>query len=102
MNLGPRMRRFRILTGLTQQELAERVGISRAAISLYESSEREPDLRNQKKIATALGVTIGDLLGEGQLQDVPEETVAFARQLESLSADQRAAVMQFIRRTLLT
>lgn len=38
-------------SGLTQQELADRLGISRSAIGNYEKGIREPDLETLEKIA---------------------------------------------------
>jgi len=101
MKLGSRIRRFRILAGLTQQELANKIKSSRAAVSLYESDDREPDLSVQQKIASALGITLGDLLGVGANDKLPEDTIAFARVLQSLSEEQRMAVMSFVRKALL-
>src|SRR5438309_9739154 len=100
MKLGPRIKRFRILAGLTQQELADKVKSSRAAISLYESDDREPDLQTQQHIDTALDISLGDQHGTDSEQ-LSEEKIAFARLLESLSNDKRAAVMNFVQATLL-
>ena len=100
MKLGPRIKKFRILAGLTQQELADKIKSSRAAISLYESDDREPDLQTQRRIVTALGISLGDLHGSDS-EPLPEETIAFARLLESLPKDKRAAVMAFVREALL-
>ncbi len=101
MKLGARIRRFRIVAGLTQQELADKIKSSRASVSLYESDDREPDLAMQKRIATALGIALTDLHGGTDADRLPEETIAFARMLLSLPEDKRAAVMSFVRDTLL-
>ena len=37
------LKQLRLQKGLTQPQLAERLGISRSAISMYERGEREPD-----------------------------------------------------------
>lgn len=42
---------FRITKGLTQEELAEKVGISTRTIGLYESGKRLPTVDVAKKIA---------------------------------------------------
>jgi Zn-dependent peptidase ImmA (M78 family)/transcriptional regulator with XRE-family HTH domain len=47
--------------GLTQTQLAERVGITQAALSRYENGLREPDDDTLERIASSLGVT-ADLL----------------------------------------
>ena len=43
-------KQWRESTGLTQEEFAERVGISQAAVSHYESGRRIPDLESFRKI----------------------------------------------------
>ena len=53
---GKKIKYFRLKNGLTSEELANRVGCTKAAISLYESEEREPSEEISKKIAEVLGV----------------------------------------------
>lgn len=48
---------------LKQYELAEKVGVHKTTISLYESGSREPDVLMIKRLANALNVTGDDLLG---------------------------------------
>jgi len=102
MKIGPRIRRFRILAGLTQDELAKLAKVSRAAVSLYESGEREPDLATQGRLSSALGITMVDLIGSGQAEELSDQVIAFARQLEALTPEQQQAVMNLIRTTMLS
>lgn len=60
---GNMMKRYREELGLTQAELAKRVGISRPAISMYEGGLREPDFETEEKICLALGVDHNALRG---------------------------------------
>lgn len=48
---------------LTQNELAEAVGISRSALSLYELNKREPDFSTLDKLALYFDVSSDFLLG---------------------------------------
>lgn len=48
---------------LTQGELAEALGISRSAISMYERGEREPDFRTSWAIADFFNVDMNYLTG---------------------------------------
>lgn len=43
---------------LTQQELAEKVGLSQETISQYENGTRTPNVHVAKQIATALGESL--------------------------------------------
>ena len=44
--------------GLTQSELAQRVGVARSAISMYESGRREPGADVLLRLLTATGVAV--------------------------------------------
>ena len=50
--------------GLTQQQLAWKVGINRATLAKYESGTRVPSIRAAKALATALGCTLDELVAE--------------------------------------
>lgn len=50
---------LRTAAGMTQAELADRVGVAQAALSRYESGLREPDDGTLARLADALGVTPG-------------------------------------------
>ena len=49
--------------GMTQRELAERVGATEASVSKYVNGEREPRAEMLANIATVLGTTSEELLG---------------------------------------
>lgn len=59
-----RIRALRKKKGMTQEELARKIGVKRAVISKYESGSIEPSLTQLQKIADALGVPLGTLLLE--------------------------------------
>lgn len=47
--------------GLTQEQLAEKVGVSRQTVAKWESGESVPDLANSDALARALNVTLDNL-----------------------------------------
>jgi transcriptional regulator with XRE-family HTH domain len=54
---GPLLRRYRVGAGLTQEELAERAGLSIRAVSDMERGRtRRPFLRSVRQLAGALGL----------------------------------------------
>lgn len=57
------LKQLRLQKGLTQPQLAERLGISRSAISMYERGEREPDIATMEAIAALFGVDMNYLYG---------------------------------------
>lgn len=57
------LKKARIQKGITQKELAEKIGVAKSTYSLYESGNREPNVQNIKKIADILDVSADELLG---------------------------------------
>lgn len=64
---GARVRIMRKALGLTQTELAEKLGVTNQAIATYEKGKREPNFRNLLGLSRALNVTIDWLLGNDLL-----------------------------------
>lgn len=61
--LAKRTRRFRDDAGLTQKELAERMGVDHTEISHIEAGRRDNlTLRKLRRLAEALEVSVGDLV----------------------------------------
>lgn len=60
-DLGANIRRVRTKAGLTQKELAERVGVATNTISDWENGRREPSVRQIVMIAKACNVELGEL-----------------------------------------
>ena len=61
--LGRRVQEGRRAAGLSQESLGERLGVSRQAVSKWESDASVPDLENLIAMSRIFGVTIGALLG---------------------------------------
>ena len=53
---------LRKLNGYSQDELAERIGVSRQTLSKYETGESLPDIEKCKMMADIFGVTVDDLV----------------------------------------
>jgi len=60
---GRRIRRARRRRGLTQAQLADRLGISASQITVWETGHRRPSLKSFHRIARALDVDVAVLLG---------------------------------------
>jgi transcriptional regulator with XRE-family HTH domain len=61
--LGERVRRIRLDRGMTQEEVAERCGLSYKFVGEVERGTANPSLETLDKLATALGVELGHLFG---------------------------------------
>ncbi|PYI57206.1 helix-turn-helix domain-containing protein [Paenibacillus flagellatus] len=60
---GERIAYLREKRGLTQEDLANKLGISRASLSHYETNRREPDYETLNKIANFFDISLDYLLG---------------------------------------
>lgn len=56
------IKKFRIAAGLTQTELANKIGTQQFRISLWESGKVKPSINMLIKLSVALGVTVNDLI----------------------------------------
>ena len=80
MTLGEKLKEARKQAGLSQEQLSEKLGVSRSAVSKWETDNGIPDVDNLKVISKLLNVSIDYLLDDGE---VMEELVM--RELYSLS-----------------
>lgn len=54
---------FRMREGLSQSELAKKLGVSASRISMYEAGNREPDFETEEKIADFFNTDLNTLRG---------------------------------------
>ena len=69
---GENIRKAREEKGITQQTLADKLYVSRQAVSRWENGSRYPDLLTAKSLAAALDTTLDKLLDNDELQNYPE------------------------------
>lgn len=56
------LKAVRLSLGLTQQQFAEKIGLSVNSVRRYESGEREPSMRQISAIVDKLGMTLSEFL----------------------------------------
>ncbi len=64
MTLGEKLREARKEAKLSQEEFAEKVGVSRSAVAKWESDRGIPDVENLKVIASLVNISIDYLLAD--------------------------------------
>lgn len=82
MNLGSNLYNARKKSGLSQEEVAEKLGVSRQTISKWETDETLPDIRQAKRLAGLYRLTLDDLIAfdaeveeiERTIDSISEET----------------------------
>lgn len=66
MTLGAKLKEARKQAGLSQEKLAEKLGVSRSAVAKWETDKGLPDIENLKIIAQLLNISIDYLLDENE------------------------------------
>ena len=104
--IGGRIAHFRAEKGLTQENLADLLYVSRSLVSMWELGERVPDYYNVSKLAEIFNVRMEDIVGEEQyvysseneLKEVFEEIMEFAEKTGSAekTADPEKAIKDFL------
>ena len=60
MNIGSRLQAVRISKGLSQRELAKRVGVTNSTISLIEQNKVSPSVSSLKKVLDGIPISLAD------------------------------------------
>ena len=69
MTLGEKIKEARKQCGLSQEQLAEKMSVSRSAIAKWETDKGLPDIDNLKALAGFLNVSVDYLLDDGERID---------------------------------
>lgn len=69
MTIGKKIKTARKNAGLSQEQLAEKLCVSRAAVAKWETDKGLPDIMNLKAISKLLDVSIDSLLDDGEAAD---------------------------------
>lgn len=64
------LKKAREAKGLTQQQVADLIGVTRESYARYENGTRNPNLQNLSDLADLLNVTTDYLLGRTDLSDM--------------------------------
>ncbi|WP_455683705.1 helix-turn-helix transcriptional regulator [Thomasclavelia sp.] len=84
MNLGNNLFHARKKCGLSQEQVAEKIGVSRQTVSKWETDETLPDIRQSKKLSVLYGMTLDELIDFDvdvkDIQEIIEKTSAETEQ----------------------
>ena len=64
MSLGEKISKMRKKKGISQEKLAEMLGISRQAVTKWESGKGNPDTENLLRLSEIFGVSLDELCGK--------------------------------------
>ena len=74
MNFEEKLKSLRIKHELSQENLAEKLNVSRQAITKWESQNSMPDIENLKSIATIFDVTTDSLIYDEEEIETTEDS----------------------------
>lgn len=74
MELNEKIKKYRKEAGLSQEDLASKIYVSRTLITKYESGSAFPTQENLEKIAITLNVKVEDLLSDKEKNEIVEKS----------------------------
>ena len=95
MSLSEKILSLRTQLGLSQEELAEKLAVSRQSVSKWETGQSVPDLDKLIKLADLFGISVDELVREGERPQPPEPPhpqVVYVKEKRSLTGTQTAGV----------
>ncbi len=99
MALGDNIKRLREEHSLTQQQLADKLYVSRQTVCRWENGSRCPDLIMTKKLAVELGVSLDELISDEDLKEVTKNDFPFHSDIVKSRKEleeKRKRIMEFI------
>ena len=82
MEIGKKIQKLRKERGLTQEALAEKIGVSAQAVSKWENGYSCPDISVLPTLASILGVSTDELLGDAEHSNAGTESAPKAEFVE--------------------
>lgn len=94
MRIGKNIRYFRSQKGVSQQWLADAIGVSKMSISYFERDKRRPDIETVKRICSALNVSLGKFMAFSDSITLSDGSF---EKTDELSATQKNSILAQIR-----
>ena len=93
MNIGEQIKARRIEIGMTQQDLADRLAVSRSAISNWETNKNYPDLQIIVQISEELNISLDTLLkGDANVVEKIAHDTNDSRKLRTKAKQMRGVI----------
>ena len=89
--IAQRITKARESMNLTQAELAEKIKVSPAAISQYESGDKKPSIENLQKLSQALKVSTDYLMGKDSA--LPSDINALFRGIDKMDGIHKEQIL---------
>ena len=90
MNIGEKIKKIRKMAGMTQEELAEKMNVSRQTISKWEKEISSPDLESAIVLCDLFEISLDDLRGG---QSVKEEKISLQDMIKINQRNQKQTIL---------
>ena len=98
MEFYEELKAARIKAGLTQQQIADKIGITKSTYCGYETAKRNPDPQRIKQLAKVLHISADTLLDTGiEKEKAPASTEAEAREISLEETDKLLVALGLIK-----
>ena len=74
MTVGEKIQEYRKNLGMSQDELGQKLFVSRQTVSLWEKGQTVPTIDNLLRLKEVFGVTVDEILGSNSIIDKQEQT----------------------------
>ena len=74
MTFGEKLKKLRTGKGITQEELASKIYVTRTAVSKWESERGYPNIDSLKALAKFFSITVDELLSSDEILTIAEES----------------------------
>ncbi len=100
IDFGKRLAKLRKASGLTQQQLGDKIGVSKRVIAYYEGETKYPPAHLIVPLSKALNVTADELLGVKEPKNILNDKHAAMwrrlKVLETFTEKDKKAVLQYV------
>ncbi|MDD4391103.1 MAG: helix-turn-helix domain-containing protein [Eubacteriales bacterium] len=93
MTFAIKLKELRTLAGISQEKLAEKIGVSGVMISQYENGKKMPSRETIKKIAAFFGVSSSDMIGDSSGEKLSDEIIILNRGAKKMSPEKQKQLL---------
>lgn len=94
MTFATKLKSLRELSGVSQKDLAEKIGVSTVMISQYENSRKMPSRSTIIKIAEYFGIPTSEFIGDNDTEDLSDEIIILNRAAKKMTPEKRVRLLE--------
>lgn len=100
MNFAENLKRIRESRNMSQQELADKLGVAQSTVGMWEANKRTPKLAELNRMARVLNLTVSRLLGQAKddkkVEIIKNEIYIDGEKVSDLDATDVEGILEYI------